>query len=141
MGDRTSVTVYVWHEDKEKFLRETTRLLGEPYEDDDTHVGFHTLSYEEVNYAGWDDLRIAAGKGYRFYGFHGTGSDYEAEEFASSGDGALESVMINQESGRITTDVVWLPGQEITEVSAESMKRIGRYLLARNALLKLAAPD
>jgi len=141
MGDRTSVTVYVWHEDKDKFIETTDRQLGEAYDETLGEDGFVSLSFEEVNYAGWDDLISAAEKGLRFHGYHGIGSDYGAAEFASSGEGGLQSAGNHPETGDIIVKALWEPGQQTFEISPESMERVGLYIVARNALLKLAAPD
>lgn len=76
MGDRTWVNIEVHEEDYEKFIE----ILSDPTASDHNPPMFN-LEYEEVNYAGYDELNAAEKAGLRFKGSHGDGGEYGRSSF------------------------------------------------------------
>lgn len=81
MGDRCYLQVTVREGDEaaiEGYLGD-----ADSREEEGTVV---TLTYEQANYGLGNYLEEAADGGLEFYGFHGTGSSYDAAEFCSAGN-------------------------------------------------------
>jgi hypothetical protein len=84
MGDRCYLQVTVRESDEAAIQHH----LGDAdsREEEGTVV---TLTYEEANYGLGNDLEEAATAGVEFYGWHGTGSSYDASDFCSFNNTAL----------------------------------------------------
>lgn len=97
MGDRTHLNICIHPEDWDALTAENPDLEGLPSlekilsgEDDSWEIcilptGEIELSLSDVNYGGFEGLNACANRGWRFYGFHGTGSCYGPLSFACAG--------------------------------------------------------
>ena len=78
MGDRCYLQVTVRQGDVEQICE----FLGEPDEREDDNVTA-MLTYHEANYGFGNPLDDVATAGIEFFGWHGTGSSYDAADFCS----------------------------------------------------------
>ena len=136
MGDRTWVNITVFEEDYEEFIG----IMGEPNQVSD-YPPFCELEYEEVNYAGWNQLDEAAQKGLRFYGSHGSGGSYGYGSFACLQTNQLikrnvEYVQVNSEYSPVATIKVLQTGEIV--MAEESKTQVQRYF---NALDRITSLD
>ena len=77
MGDRCYMWVTVSKDQHSKFIEHLAYRPSDVSETD--HVV--EMTFEEANYGYGDELRQAAEAGCEFYGYHGTGSSYDAADF------------------------------------------------------------
>ena len=84
MGDRCYLSVTVRKDELTKFQE---LLPHTPSEEEEEELTV-TLTYEDANYGYGDELTQAAAAGCEFYGYHGSGSSYDAAEFHSHMKGA-----------------------------------------------------
>ena len=86
MGDRCHVDILVLEKD-EQLIKDR---WGEPSEYSSCHKIKNWMSYDEINYAGYDDCcELAKTHKIPFYMEHSTGSNYGPGAMLSNGDGKI----------------------------------------------------
>lgn len=133
MGDRTNVYVEVWHEDAVKFAEMLDPVML--CEDSRGRMSWLLFEDDEVNYAGWRELQLAAEAGCRFYGSHGNGGDYSACDFCSDGE-TLLSLPIN-DSGGHSIPVIIDPGWENPRIEFDTLMSLQKFCLVMRELLAM----
>lgn len=83
MGDRCNMSIHCHAEDLEKIVEVFDEPLWE--ELDDVNAGELHLEFEEVNFAGADELETLRMQGVVFYGEHSAGDSYGRGAFVIDG--------------------------------------------------------